>query len=108
MSAKKAVAEALKKHWKEAPIFGLDTECCAEAVVKGLIASERRIVKLQDPSSFGSGGPEWTDDDESEWLISATPSSSVIVQRIEPGEMSREDAIMLARHLLSAAYLYES
>ena len=58
------------------------------------------VVELPEPTGQWSAGPEWRDGNAVVWTA---PGGTVMVQNVEPGDMSPHQARQLAAKILAAA-----
>lgn len=76
-------------------------------VLDALAAAGYAVVKLPEPSGSWAEGPEWVQGGgvgaRSGWVTWAAHRSLVMLQRVEPGELSPAEARELAAALLAAA-----
>ena len=67
----------------------------------GLLAPD--LPEANDPSIFVPDGKGWLLDDENGPVVWTAPGGLVMVQRIEPGDLTPEEAREVAHALLAAA-----
>lgn len=58
------------------------------------------VVELPEPTDHWAEGPEWRDGNAVVWTA---PGGTVMVQNVEPGDLSPDQARALAAALLAAA-----
>ena len=79
----------------------------SEGVIAALTAAGYAVVKLPEPTGYWAEGPEWLQGnrvgDRSGWVAWAARGSRVMLQRVEPGELTPTEARELAAALLAAA-----
>lgn len=79
-----------------------DTDDAARALADaGLLAPE--LPEPNDHSVFAPAGRGWLLNDENGPVVWTAPGGTVMVQRVEPGDLTPDDARDLAYALLAAA-----
>ena len=79
-------------------LFGLDEDAALALKENGLLAPD--LPEANDPGIFVPGGKGWRIGDISVWTA---PDSSVMIQNVEPGDLSPAEARELAHALLAAS-----
>ena len=79
-------------------LFGLDEDAALALNTAGLLAPD--LPEANDPGIFVPGGKGWRIGDVSVWTA---PDSPVMVQNVEPGDLSPASSRQLAYALLAAA-----
>ena len=78
-----------------------------DSILEDLAEAGYVIVKLPEPNGFWGEGPEWAQDaapgDSTGWVAWTAVGGLVMLQRVEPGELTPDQARELGAALLAAA-----
>lgn len=79
----------------------------SEGALAELKSAGYAVVKLPEPTGYWGKGPEWLQcnrvDYRNGWVVWTARGSRVMVQRVEPGDLTPTEARELAATLLAAA-----
>ena len=93
------LARKIAQHMTGDPVTARDI--AQELADAGLLAPE--LPAPNDPDTFAPDAKGWLLDDENGPVVWTAPGSPIMVQRIEPGELTPSEARVFAHQTLAAA-----
>lgn len=94
----RAIADALREQGAHFPRVG------ARLILDALKAAGIELVELPEPTGRWAEGPEWRPFPQQHIVVwTGKPGSTVMIQNVEPGDLTPDEARGLAAALLAAA-----